>query len=72
MPDLSYSVFMFIHTYFALSDKDIINNQRKFHRLSKVVSVASGTFCLNTFPFLGDWTEHFGKYPYRKPTNASK
>jgi hypothetical protein len=20
---------------------------------------------------LGDWTEHFGIYPYRKPTNAS-
>jgi hypothetical protein len=21
---------------------------------------------------LGDWTEHFGIYPYRKSTNASK
>jgi hypothetical protein len=72
MPDLSHSVFMFSHPYLALSDKDIINNQRKFHRLSKVVSVDSGTFYLKTFPFIGDWTEHFGQYPYRKPTNASK
>jgi hypothetical protein len=22
--------------------------------------------------YLGDWTEHFGIYPHRKPTNASK
>jgi hypothetical protein len=27
---------------------------------------------LNIPSIIGDWTEHFGINPYRKPTNASK
>jgi hypothetical protein len=26
----------------------------------------------SSFYNLGDWTEHFGTYPYRKPATASK
>jgi hypothetical protein len=46
--------------------------------MSGAIPPATALVCLRSvdkdnFKFynLGDWTEHFGMYPYRRPTNAS-
>jgi hypothetical protein len=56
----------------------VVNSRRRRNVNTVLVSakydVRQGTVFMsdNIKIYLGDWTEHFDIYPYRKPTNASK